>query len=1392
MRVQVVAGGNARSVAVSIDAPDATIADLAQGLFLDPGTALVVDGVVHLPDAFLADVALVDGALISPLGEQITNRSGMGNTWVGVAAGPNAGSVHRLEPHGTVSIGRDPANDFSIPNESISSRHALVELDGSGARITDAGSLNGTWVENEAITQPTRLEDGEAFRIGSSTGVVRSVSHVDRPLGTSAQHRDSTGKILINRPPRSPVAAKPTPVTLPDKPAERQNPTLTAVSILVPLIFAGVMVLLLRDLRFALFGLLSPVMVIGNWLSGRRRVRREREGDVRTHRDAMQTLRKELTTAVETEQARRRSLGPDLLEIRRRVELPSSALWERRHGSDDAFVVRLGVGQSPWAPPTEFSGDVLADDVSEALDESSGLDAVEILVDLTRGPLGLVGPADQGAGVARSLLVQLAAHHGPADCQIVVLTTPERLDEWRWAAWLPHMAAASEGVHVLAGEPATEMATALLQSVEAAGDQVSSGWVIVVDDLELIHQRSSATRRLFEMVDKRIYAMALVPSTDQLPASIASIAHIDSVDGAFTLTHPTTPGWSESGVLDSAAVGVAEDLARSLARFDDPEKRVQGGAIPRTASARDLFGDLDAPGTRNRWLASKRAPALVAPLGLTESGSLEVDLVSDGPHGLVAGTTGAGKSELLRTLIVGLASNHDPDDLVFVLIDYKGGSAFDCCAALPHVVGMVTDLDDHLAERALQSLEAELHVREQVLRSAAAKDIIDYREMGSPGGVLPRLVVVIDEFATLRSELPEFVAALIGIAQRGRSLGVHLILATQRPSGAVDANIRANTNLRIALRVQDPGDSVDVIDTKVAAEIPRTMPGRAFVRRGEGDLVGVQSAYLSGPAGGSGPAVRTADVLVGAGGGPQFAASAVSSEVTDLELLVDVFTEAAELHAAPRRPWLEDLPLVISGDELEVAERYQVIDDADVVLAVADDPSHQRRVRLGWRTGDGHLAVVGVLGAGVTTTIRSAIARLGNQERAVWVFPVDHGAGGLAGIDRHAHVADVIEGNDEDRQSRLLQFVGQELDRRRDTGAGRSAGIEKANGEDPLLVVAVDGVAAFAESNDIVSGTPNGELWERIGRDGPAVGIVVLLGASRLNDVPRTIRGSISQIVVLQQIDDNSYSDFGIRPKSLPSFSPGRALWDKGDFVAQVIAWDDTLDTVDSTFGPPVPTIEALPTQVPASALRGEEAMLDSGLSIPIGIDGMTRQVARLVIRPGEHAAIAGPGQSGRSTTLRLIARQLRASDPGLVLVGVAPSAASLLFDDGVFDAGGTLDDVEGVLAAAIGDERRWVVIVDDADRIDCESGPLVDLAKAASESVTLVVSLRSSAARQAYGHWTRFVRASGTGVVLMPDNSVDGDIFGVRLPRNERLLAVPGRGYLIGSGEAAVVQAAF
>lgn len=1394
MRLSVEHQDSTDVVMVTIRDPKATVRDLAAALSLSVTDVLAIDHVPYDSEVKLSEIGIANGSVVS-MAEALQPEETDRRFWVGVVNGPGTGSLVTADPGATVSIGRGPGNDLAIDNTTVSQRHARIHFDDAGGiELEDLGSHNGTWVDGRSLTSRTSIEVGQLVRLGSSMVSIQEVDLGERTMGMSTRHADPTGRVLLNRPPRPPLLPPPPTIALPAAIENRSGPTLAVVTLVAPLVFACVMVVALGSWRYALFGLLSPVLALGNWLSGRRRVGRERKNDGRLHADAIARLRNDLEGAEHAERQRRRSLGPDILELRRRITLPTRQLWERRGASADALTVRLGIGESPWDLQTDMVPS--SDEVEGILEKTSTLDEIELIVDLREGPVGLVGDREVASDAVRGLLIQLATHHGPADVRIAVLTRPDRIDGWRWIQWLPHSTAGDGSTHLLVGANATEFASGLslsMESLQDRGDSVT--WVLVVDDLELIHGRSSPVRRALA-TGENVVGLVIAETEDALPASVANVVRIEDADGVFSLHSPSTPTIGSSGVLGLLAEGIANDLARALARFEDPEEVHLGGSLPGLVSAQDLFGSgLDGSAVRRRWRANENDPALATTIGIASSGPFELDLVADGPHALVAGTTGAGKSELLRTLVVGLSANYEPSQVVFVLIDYKGGSAFDRCAELPHVVGVVTDLDEHLAERALQSLEAELRYREERLRLAGAENIDVYRAAGEPHVSVPRLIVVIDEFATLRNELPGFVDSLVAIAQRGRSLGMHLVLATQRPSGSVDANIRANTNLRIALRVQSSADSTDIIDSASAADISRALPGRAFVRRGEGDLAAVQTGFVSGPAGVSGPPLlvqrpqfgggQVSD-LAGASSGPQLRTAndvGGSQAPSELEGLVAAVVDAGAGRPPVRRPWLDELPSELSPHDLENASTIAG-EDGPIAFAIGDDPANQRRVKRCWDPDDGHLAAVGIRGTGVTTTIRSVVAALGVSDlgRDVWVFAVDHAGGGLSGIEAWPHVACCLGATERERHLRLLCYLENELERRR-----RSTPREVQSM--PLLVVAIDGVAAFMEAIDASLGTSNADTVARLGRDGPAVGLSLVVGAERLADMPRALRGQLRRHVLFEQADVNDFAALGLRSKNLPEFVPGRAVLSPDGMVGQIVDWAGGLRADQIVLDRPPPVIEALETRIEAARLS--DASVVPTLSIPIGVLETTRTQAVLSLRRGEHATIAGPSGSGRTNALRLVAAQLRRASPELVIVGVTSHEDSSLLDSTALDAGGSLDEIAHVLRMANDDDRRWMVLVDDAERIEVDDGPLVDLARAAPTHVTMIVALRSSAGRSSYGHWTRAVRSSGVGLLLMPDVTVDGELLGARLPGRDQLESVPGRGYLVVAGQANALQLA-
>ena len=500
-----------------------------------------------------------------------------------------------------------------------------------------------------------------------------------------------------------------------------------------------------------------------------------------------------------------------------------------------------------------------------------------------------------------------------------------------------------------------------------------------------------------------------------------------------------------------------------------------------------------------------------------------LDLRQDGPHALVAGTTGAGKSEFLQALIVGLATMHSPERVTFLLVDYKGGAAFKECVNLPHTVGMVTDLDRNEVRRALISLNAELHHRELLLQKADAKDLMEMERKGHPD-TPPSLLIVVDEFAALAKEIPEFVDGVVDVALRGRSLGLHLVLATQRPAGVITGQIRANTNLRIALRMAADDESADVVGSPVAAAIERRLPGRAVARIGPQELVPFQSAYVGGH--------TLADVQ------PPMARVRLFGFDHDTaiaeERRVVIPPRAPERPPAtrrqpPRRPSRCPACRRRAGRGCRRCRRTtswpacpRGRDDLAIVLGVRDEPARQLQSLAHFRPDvDGGLLVLGTGGAGKTVALRSIAISAGLAAEAsghpVEVHAIDFAGRGLDVLEALPHVGSVIAGDDTERVTRLLRTLRERIDQRAVAFADvRASSLPEYRRSAPdgattsRIIVLLDSYPGFQAMHERIEAGRWLDLFTRLVADGRQVGVHFVITSDRRTSVPMALVSSLA------------------------------------------------------------------------------------------------------------------------------------------------------------------------------------------------------------------------------------------------------------------------------------------
>lgn len=1410
-----------RDVVVRIDDPEATVADLAEALDPQgPPCSLLVDGRLVAAATPLDRARIGDGAEVG-LADRVppdpTGTPSPAVVAVTVTVGPDAGR-RVLLPAGDHPVGRiervgphldghaDPggtSRGVGLADPTVSTRQAILSVARDGSvTVVDDGAHNPTRVGEAWATRPTPVHPTDHVGCGATRFRVEPVA--ERVPSAPPQPPGPLPRPLHRR--GRPVPAPDLPLLVPP-PEPEPAPMVTPVGVigvLASVAVGAVMVVVLGSWLYAIFALLGPVLMVANALDSRRRRRRSgRLGDRRRQAD-LAAFSDEVQGRQRTERSDRwrQVTGPgeaqaviDGHHLTAGLGGGRLGCWERRRGDADAFTVRVGIGNVPWDPPVAGSSDRWPDDVTEAISRHRLLVDVPVSLRLRPGAaVAVVGGGDAALAVARSIVVQVAVAHGPADLQVAVLAGDAESDRWDWTCWLPHTIAPDLGCLVAVGADRTAaLADAL--AIQRDDEHRFPLRLVIVDDRRGLEARRSGVRTVLRAGRddaSGLIPVVLVDQRSQVPASCSTVLEIAD-DGTL---HGPPDLCCGAGVVAGTADEVAASMARSLARFEDPEVDDPGRGLPDRVPLVSLLGTdrLSPAGIGARWMAAGPDPAPVAVLGSTTDGPLVVDLATDGPHALVAGTTGSGKSELLRTLVLSLAATASPRHLTFVLIDFKGGSAFDACARLPHTCGVVTDLDEHLASRALRCLEAELRHRELRLRQVGADDLGHLRRIDPGGEPLPRLVVVVDEFATLAAELPDFVDSLVGVAQRGRSLGVHLVLATQRPSGAVSESIRANLSLRLALRVQSTADSTDVIGDPSAAEIPRRRPGRALARLGPGELVAVQTALATADAlGGGGRAsgiagrVTVRPLTVRSLGGPVAAepGRAGTPTRTDLEVVVEAMASswAATGGAAPRQPWPDPLPEQVDWPVPVMAPERA----SEVVIGLADDPDQQRQIPHVWDLIEGPLLLVGLPGSGTSTALATVALEVARRFDAdgFHIHALDLGAGDLAALTGLPHVGAVVHGADRERQRRLVADLFDDLTHR---SADPSAPAARR-------LVLLDGLGAFRALWDEVE--PSG-TWDRflaVVARGGAVGIHVAMAADGPSAAPHQVVGACRQRLVFKLGDAADHTTFAIPAAAVPTLMPGRALSPNGPTLVQVarppyglasaVARIAGAATPASGGRAPVP-VGLLPRRVApqdlgAHAVRGE----DGSLTLPIGLSDVGLTTASLTLPAAGHALVAGPPRSGRTTALQTMSVVARAVT-GLTVVAVTRSPGgwdglgSTIVDPARSDLGLVLDRQEPIL-----------VLVDDADLTPDDHRVLAAVVVDRRPHRHVVAAARSDRARSSFGHWLREVRADRAGLLLLPDLDVDGDLIGARLPRRSPVLLTAGRGWLSGGSPEGFLQVA-
>jgi DNA segregation ATPase FtsK/SpoIIIE, S-DNA-T family len=1019
-------------------------------------------------------------------------------------------------------------------------------------------------------------------------------------------------------------------------------------------------------------------------------------------------------------------------------------VWERRPDDPDFLVLRAGVGTGPLASPLELPrpgdptleyDDELLDAVGRLADSFATVGGQPATVDVARaGVISIVGEPAQTRAVCRALATQLAVLHAPDDVTLAV-SAGKHADDWLWATWLPHAReqAPPEGGAVpqpLVAADLADLADVVERELARATEAVTASrggpfagraaagtrhFVLVIDGFHAGSPwaRDPRGRRLVELAgpETRLTVISLVTGQADEPSRVDARLRV-SQDGKLALDarRPGLVSEVTEATADLPTVELCEATARALAPLTLSDERPRGAsrAIPLT----ELLGTADIAhfDPRSRWLDPADDRVLQSGIGLADDGApVILDLKEAarggmGPHGLIIGATGSGKSELLRTLLTGLAARHSPDLLSLVLVDFKGGATFAPMAGLPHVAGLITNLADDLAlvDRMRDALIGEQQRRQSLLRAAGNVDSLREYQIrqaageldvnGRPLEPLPYLLVVVDEFGELLASRSDFINLFVQIGRVGRSLGIHLLLASQRLEEGRLRGLESHLSYRIALRTFSPMESRMVLGTPDAYQLPN-LPGAAYLKVGESVYQRFRAAYVSSPYEEDtvfDPAAQAATEVeqltlreAPAPSQPdqdrrQQAAAARVTRLTQMQALIE---RVRRFGRPVHQVWLPPLPAAISLDRLlsplaaEGAEGLQAIEwpllgTLRFPVGLIDLPlsQEQQPLVLDFATAHPHVVLVGAPQTGKSAFLRTAMisAMLTHTPGELRFACLDYGGGTLHALADAPHVSAVAVRGEEDLARRILaetvRLIGEREAAFRNRRISSAAEFRRLRDEGELAQTddAADVCLVIDNWAGLRGDVPDADAAAlEIAARGPGVGVHLLLTAGRWGDIRANLRDAISARLELR-LNEPAESEVSRQAARLvPSGVPGRGLAPPGNLFQVLLpradaderaagldhAQQELIESLSRSWqGPAAPPVLLLPEAVHVDELD-LTGQTGSGALVAVG----ERDLAPVRIDltdSDQHCLVVGDGSAGKTTFLRTLMRGLAAQQP--------------------------------------------------------------------------------------------------------------------------------------------------
>ena len=996
--------------------------------------------------------------------------------------------------------------------------------------------------------------------------------------------------------------------------------------------------------------------------------------------------------------------NPSAVEILDNLKRLSRSLWERGPADRDFLDVRLGMGYEKLCVSVKsredngfhMETDELKELAEQIVEETRYVDNVPARLPLRKySTISVIGNRDRTIGLVKNMLVSLSAAHCFQEVHVVGIFDKEEQERWEALRWLPHVWDENRQFRYLAFSPdkaheICDLFNDVLKSRIKEGDGYGKQTNPLPHYVFILGSRKYTEKEeimhLLTSNNPQLGATTLFLFNDlySLPHSCQFIVDVDNGPCGYVRNEVNNKFFF---TLDKEVTdGQFDSFARQMSAIELEGFSTQA-EIPQGISFLKGFGvsrveQLDA---LRRWESSQPYSSLAAPVGVMGGEkifALDVHEKAHGPHGLVAGTTGSGKSELLQSWILSMALHYHPHDVVFVIIDYKGGGMANLLEGLPHVVGKITNIGANIG-RSLISLQSEMKRRQRIFdeyKEYGINHIDKYQKLYKQGKAkepLPHLIIVADEFAELKQNEPEFMAGLVSASRIGRSLGVHLVLATQKPTGVVDEQIQSNSKFRLCLKVASAGDSREMIRRPDAARI--TQAGRSFVLVGEDEVFELFQSYWSGApyrpeaseADDSGNQVRIVN-LSGERSKPlkkkKVAASSDNTdELTAISQYLNRVMEQNGISKLPG-PWLPELPSELTLDDLKVLGSFDghswngALPWLKIPVGMYDAPVAQTQgVQMLDFATEGHYGIYGAPSTGKTSLLKTIVWSLGcyYSPKDVNIYIIDCGGWSMNVFAGMPHVGGVVLDCEEEKFAKLQQMLVDEMTVRKrkflQMGVSSLAAYRQAtNGEMPAIVIAIDNIVPIF---DLYPDMEN--LLVTIAREGTAYGIYMVYTSNNTTGVRYKVLQNIRGAVAFELTDKGDYPTIVGRLDGmcLPKIT-GRAFF-KGnppiEFQSAIYLGGDSerdrsemlkakCALMDAEWDGPRPAIiPVMPEELSFNELFSNYS---KGAEVPVGIAYDTIRPAIADLQDNYSLLISGTMNSGKSKFLTGIATKMHEKCP--------------------------------------------------------------------------------------------------------------------------------------------------